>query len=209
MSGSSSGGALHADIAAVAARFGHPVDGALIARLAAFVELLMRWNARINLTGARTGTELVRDHLPDSFAMSALVPPAARAIDVGSGGGLPALPFALLRPDVALTLVEPRAKRVAFLRAAVRELALSAKIVAGRIEAVHDHFDVAGSRATFPPAEWWPKGETLLAPGGRLLFFLNEAAEAPFPGSAPHQEVRYQAGDKGRVVMAWVKPGSR
>src|SRR6185295_9811748 len=106
----------------------------------------------INLTGARTLDELAADHLPDAFALAEAVPPGAALVDVGSGGGLPALPFAVLRPDVRLTLVEPRAKRVAFLRTAVRELGLAGELVAGHAaDLPAGAFDVAASRATFPP----------------------------------------------------------
>src|SRR4029079_16814605 len=96
----------------------------------AFWSLLLTWNARINLTGAGTRDELLGEHFPDALAMASLVPPGARLVDVGSGGGLPAVPLSVLRPDLGLTLVEPRAKRVAFLRTAVRTLGLKAEVVA-------------------------------------------------------------------------------
>jgi len=121
-----------------------------------FWALLLTWNARINLTGARNQAELIGDHLPDALVMSRLVPRGARVVDVGSGGGLPAIPFAVLRPADELTLVEPRAKRVAFLRTAVRELGLAkVQVVAGRVEGLPaGSADVAASRATFAPGEW-------------------------------------------------------
>jgi 16S rRNA (guanine527-N7)-methyltransferase len=143
--------------------------------LEAFWSLLLTWNARINLTGARTREELIGEHFPDAAAMARLVPPGARLLDVGAGGGLPALPFALLRPDAVLTLVEPRAKRVAFLRTAVRELGLGAEVVAGRIETVPRRpADVASSRATFPPDEWLERARPL-AP--RTLVFTAQRAD--------------------------------
>jgi 16S rRNA (guanine527-N7)-methyltransferase len=195
-----------AEINELAASFGQTVAPAVSARLAAYVQLLLRWNVRINLTGARDAGEILRDHLPDSFALSALVPDSARVVDVGSGGGLPALPFALLRPEAILTLVEPRAKRVAFLRTAVRELGLQSTVVAGRMEDLSETFAVAGARATFPPEEWWRKGQSLVAPGGQLVFFLNDPSEIPFPSSAPHRRVTYRAGSRNRVAVALAIP---
>jgi 16S rRNA (guanine527-N7)-methyltransferase len=200
-----------ARVAAVAAQFDQALDGQTAGRITTFIDLLLRWNERINLTGAREALEVVQDHLPDSFALSALTPRGARLVDVGTGGGLPALPFALLRPDVALTLVEPRAKRVAFLRAAVRELGLAATVLPARVEDLEGTFEVAASRATFPPQEWWERGSDLLLPqGGRLVFFLSGSDGIPFPSSASHQVVSYLAGAKGRTAVALTvssKPG--
>jgi 16S rRNA (guanine527-N7)-methyltransferase len=154
--------------------------------LDAFWGLLLTWNARINLTGAGTREELIGEHLPDALAMARLVPPGARVIDVGSGGGLPALPFALLRPDATLTLVEPRAKRVAFLRTAVRELELAADVVAGRIESVEGPAaDIASSRATFAPSEWLEVARPL-AP--RVLVFASREAEVLTPAGIRLEE---------------------
>jgi 16S rRNA (guanine527-N7)-methyltransferase len=192
-------------VVAAARRFGRPISREAGTGVARYCELLLRWNERINLTGARTLDELLREHLPDSFALAALVGAQARVIDVGSGGGLPAVPFSLLRPDAAVTLVEPRAKRVAFLRTAVRELGLACTVVAGRVDTVKDRFDVASSRATFPPAEWLQEGSRLVVPGGHVLFLVHETAELPFPLAEPHQLLRYRAGEQDRVAAALVQ----
>jgi 16S rRNA (guanine527-N7)-methyltransferase len=139
----------------ILAQAGRGLSPAESARLEAFWRLLLVWNARINLTGARDRDELVGEHLGDALAMASLVPEGSRVVDVGSGGGLPAIPCALLRSDLKMTLVEPRHKRAAFLRTAVREAPLPGlTVVAGRIADVQERFDVAGSRATFPPEEW-------------------------------------------------------
>jgi 16S rRNA (guanine527-N7)-methyltransferase len=148
--------------------------------LEAFWRLLLTWNARINLTGARSQDELVGEHLPDALAMGSLVPQGASVVDVGAGGGLPGVAFAVLRPDTRLTLVEPRAKRVAFLRTAVRELGLSAEVVDGRMEDLGAAlYDVASSRATFAPAEWIERAR-VLAP--RTVVFAARRTEVALPG---------------------------
>jgi 16S rRNA (guanine527-N7)-methyltransferase len=152
-------------------------------RLEQFYDLLLTWNRQINLTGARSLEELLSEHLPDSFALSQLVPQGATVADVGSGGGLPALPFALLRPDVPVTLFETRAKRVAFLRTAVRELGIVSATVAGRFTPaalpVGKRFDVASSRATFPPEEWLTLSRQALVEGGRVVVFDTASALDP------------------------------
>jgi 16S rRNA (guanine527-N7)-methyltransferase len=120
--------------------------------------------------------EVLGEHVVDSFAMARLVPPGSSVVDVGAGGGLPGLPFAIMRPDARITVVEPRAKRVAFLRTAVRELPLtSAEVVRERAAGLQPGaFDVAASRATFPPAEWLSLGLGLVRPKGLVLVFAGQ-----------------------------------
>lgn len=162
-------------LASLASRWNVPVSDEQAARLLAFADLLLQWNARINLTGARSVDTIVREHLPDSFAVASVLPDPARVVDVGSGGGLPAIPLAILRPALRIRLVEPLAKKVAFLRTAVRELGLVAgvSVEARRIEdlalTADGLADVALSRATFPPAEWLEVGRRLVGAAGRVL----------------------------------------
>jgi 16S rRNA (guanine527-N7)-methyltransferase len=168
-----------------AAFFHVPVSAEQRSRVTAFFDLLLTWNRRINLTGAASMEELLSEHFPDSLALARLVPANAAVADVGSGGGLPALPFAVLRPDATVTLFETRAKRVAFLRTAVRELSLRSVSVAGRFApaalAAHQRFDVASSRATFPPEEWMSLARQALRPGGRVVVFDAAGGSEPAP----------------------------
>jgi 16S rRNA (guanine527-N7)-methyltransferase len=184
-------------VEAQAAFFHVPVSSEQRTRLERFYELLLVWNRQINLTGARSLDELLSEHLPDSFALSRLVPPGASVADVGSGGGLPALPFALLRPDAPLTLFETRAKRVAFLRTAVRELAIASARVAGRFAPTllgdGERFDVASSRATFPPEEWMSLARQGLHEGGRVVVF-DAATHVGSPGGRLMEAVEYCTG---------------
>lgn len=151
-------------------------------KLEAFSALMLKWNASLNITGARTAGDLAEEHLPDALALAHFVSEGSRVVDVGTGGGLPALPLAILRPDLGIVMVEPRAKRVAFLRTAVRELSLAgAQVWLGRIEdwkAEESLPDVAISRATFAPEEWLPIGMGLVRGGGRVYALLNERWDA-------------------------------
>jgi 16S rRNA (guanine527-N7)-methyltransferase len=194
-------------IAAVGAAFGRVFTAPERAGVQRFFELLLTWNARINLTGARSLIELVEEHLPDSLALDRLVPNAARLVDVGSGGGLPALPLALLRPDVTLTLVEPRAKRVAFLRTALMDLGLAAAVVSGRVESLpHKDYDVASSRATFPPEEWLAVGRDLVGPSGTVVLFLSAPAPPGLVGSAAGQVDYVLLDGRRRTALAVRRP---
>jgi 16S rRNA (guanine527-N7)-methyltransferase len=166
------------EIATLAAEWNVSVSAAQVEKISQYFELLLHWNARVNLTGARSLGELVAEHLPDSFALARLTPSDAAVVDVGAGGGLPAVPFGLLRPDCETTLVEPRAKRTAFLAAAKRAAGVGAtlRVVRGRDEDLAAaSFDVAASRATFPPEEWLRVAARLVRPSGRVIVFATSA----------------------------------
>jgi len=152
------------------------LDCEVIGRLLAYFQLLLEWNLRVNLTGSTSIDNLVTDHLPDSFALSRFVPVGSDVLDVGSGGGLPALPFSIIRPDCKVTLLEPRAKRIAFLNTAVRGGGFeNVKVVRARFEDFRGvRFGVATSRATFAPSEWLEMGESAIRPGGRLVLLSTE-----------------------------------
>jgi 16S rRNA (guanine527-N7)-methyltransferase len=173
-------------LGALAARFGVACDDGQLDRLLAFARLLLTWSARINLTAAESIDELVAEHFPDAFALAARLSAPARAIDVGSGGGLPALPLAVLCPALELDLCEPIAKKGAFLRTAIRELGLGdrVRLRATRGEQLAEtdggRYDVALSRATFRPAAWIALARRLARPGGRI-FALTAANDVP-PG---------------------------
>ncbi len=150
-----------------------------MAMLLQFAELLVRWNQSINLTGAKSVGAVVSEHYPDAFALARRLDGPARLVDVGSGGGLPALPLALLRPGLVIRLCEPIAKKAAFLRTAIRELKLNDRVTlesrraetlaAELTEAGAQRFDVATSRATFAPELWLELGRRLVRPGGRVF----------------------------------------
>jgi 16S rRNA (guanine527-N7)-methyltransferase len=182
-----------AEVAALGTSFGVAVDAGQSRALLRYGELLLAWNARINLTAARGLPALVSEHFPDAFALAAALGEAARAVDVGSGGGLPALPLALLRPELRLQLLEPIAKKTAFLRTAVRELDLGDRVAVDtrRAEALVDaepsSFDVAMSRATLPPPAWVELAVKLVRPGGRI--FVLASTKGP-PVERPEVRLR-------------------
>lgn len=160
---------------AQALRVSIPPDALVL--LARYVELVLDWGARINLTGARTAEALADEHLADALPLLPHLPPGPfRFVDVGSGAGLPGIVIALLRSDATGTLLEPVAKKHAFLAHAIRSLGLGGR-VAARTERLEAHletggrgaYDVALSRAVWPAAEWARGGAALLAPGGVLL----------------------------------------
>jgi 16S rRNA (guanine527-N7)-methyltransferase len=181
-----------------------PATPETVGALIAYAELLLEWGARINLTGAHTVGELVAEHYPDAFALASRLPDPGLLVDVGSGGGLPALPLATLRPALTIDLCEPIAKKGAFLRTAIRELGLGGRVrlQATRGEALAEatpgRFDVAVSRATFAPVDWLPLGRRLVRPGGRV--FALAATDAVPPG-LPDRPLFYLGGRRALVEV--------
>jgi len=142
------------------AAVGFEVTAEHSAALTKFVELLLRWNAVYNLTGVRGADEIVDRHLVESFALRGLLK-GTQVADVGSGGGLPGVPLAIVEPERRFTLIESRAKRVRFLRHVVGELDLANTSVAhSRAEdlPVERPFDTVLARAVAPPAFPFPSG---------------------------------------------------
>jgi 16S rRNA (guanine527-N7)-methyltransferase len=121
----------------------------LCAQLALYLDLIQKWNEKINLTAIRSPEEIVRRHFGESLFVAAHLGPAATLLDFGSGAGFPGLPIQLLRPDIQVTLAESRARKSAFLREAVRTLAVQAEVWAGRVESMPPDrtFDVVTLRA--------------------------------------------------------------
>ena len=128
---------------------------------ATLLDLVCSWNRRVNLTGAKSPAHLADLYLADSLLLGAYAKSGERWLDVGSGGGAPGIALALAAPNVAFTLVEPRQKRVSFLRMAVGALALeNVTVIRGRFEDLEDgDWDVSVARATFPPQEWLERAE--------------------------------------------------
>lgn len=156
-----------------------------------FAELLDQvviWNRRHNLTAARDPDELVDLYLADAAWIAKLgerltvrEDSASRNawVDVGSGGGAPGLPLGMLLPQLHLTLVEPRDKRVAFLRSMVGRLNLTrAQVLRQRSESLPDQSAaIALARATLPPPEWLKEGARLARRGVWVLLAKEPAPE--------------------------------
>jgi 16S rRNA (guanine527-N7)-methyltransferase len=107
----------------------------LYSQLSQYLDLLLKWNARTNLTAIRDPEEIVRRHFGESlFAAQHLGSPET-LLDLGSGAGFPGLPIALLHPAIQVTLAETQNKKATFLREAVRTLSLrNIEVWAARVE---------------------------------------------------------------------------
>ena len=118
-----------------------------IQALQAHYELLSRWNRRLNLTSMVSMEELVERHYCESVFLAKYLPESSVSIvDIGSGGGFPGIPVAIVRPDCPVTLVESRKRKAVFLREATRNLS-NVRVLPKRAEDVSEIFDCAVSRA--------------------------------------------------------------
>jgi 16S rRNA (guanine527-N7)-methyltransferase len=176
------------------------VEACLIDALARFLELLGRFRDALDLVGRLGEDELVRDHVLESLCGAPLLPQAGRLLDIGSGGGFPAIPLLLAVPGLKGTLLEPRERRWAFLREVVRELGLDAEVWRTSVGEAAGRFEALTVRA-LPRRIWSGEVERLAATGGVVVWWTRESA----PPAAGWQRVITSAlpnGGRG-TVSTW------
>jgi 16S rRNA (guanine527-N7)-methyltransferase len=96
----------------------------ILPKLSLYLDLLLKWNARTNLTAIRDPEEIVRRHFGESLFSAQHIGSCDTLLDLGSGAGFPGLPIALLHPEIRITLAESQNKKSTFLREAARTLSL-------------------------------------------------------------------------------------
>jgi len=149
-------------------------------RFADFCTLLLRWNARVNLTAIRDQEGILSRHFVESIACARALPAGITTLlDFGSGAGFPGIPIALCRPEIAVTLAESQGKKAAFLREAVRTLGLSATVHAGRAEALVQRFDCVTLRAVDQMPQAIQMASELVASAGWLAIMMTEDELGP------------------------------
>ncbi|HEU4348106.1 MAG TPA: 16S rRNA (guanine(527)-N(7))-methyltransferase RsmG [Actinoplanes sp.] len=167
------------------------VFGAELDRAVAYAEILATEGTVRGLIGPREVPRLWDRHLLNSAVVAELVPPGARVVDAGSGAGLPGIPLALARPDLAVTLLEPLARRHDFLVECLTRLGLdSVRVVRGRAEEGPVRRSLAGAdvvtaRAVAPLDRLAGWCLPLLRPGGRLLAVKGDTADAELTAARP------------------------
>ncbi len=143
-----------------------------------YLDLLLRWNARVNLTAVRDPEQIVTRHFGESlFAARMLDALAAAPItlaDVGSGAGFPGIPIKLCAPHIELTLIESHNKKATFLREALRTLKLDrAQVFCGRAEQWGQTADLVTLRAVEKFERALPVAAALVRPGGKLCLLIG------------------------------------
>lgn len=133
-----------------------------IEKLEHFVDLTLKWNPRINLIAKSTISDIWERHIVDSAQLFGLIPSQPKTwLDIGSGGGFPGIVLAAIAaeksPHTLFTMIESDQRKAAFLRTAVRELSLSATVIAERVEqAEPQRADIVSARALSSLSELFP-----------------------------------------------------
>jgi 16S rRNA (guanine527-N7)-methyltransferase len=171
-----------------ARRAGVTVRPPLAVKLETYYRLLATWNKRLNLTGMdlAEATPDAVDRLLIEPLVAARHAPAGggRMVDIGSGGGSPAIPFALAVPGLRLTMVESKTRKSVFLKEASRALEMEADVVTSRFEALlsradlHEAHDLLTIRAVRVEPRLLMSLQAFVKPGGRLFLFRSESGDA-------------------------------
>jgi 16S rRNA (guanine527-N7)-methyltransferase len=171
-----------------------------VALLDRYRELLWSWNERINLTRHTTLEKFVTRDVVDSIELAKLLPPGARVLDVGTGGGVPGIVLAIVRPDLAVSLCESTGKKARAVEAMVAELGFEVPVYACRAEDVLEvnTYDVLVARAVASLRKvlswlrpYWDAFDELLLVKGQA--WVDERAEARHHGLLRGLELRKAA----------------
>lgn len=170
-------------------------------KLLAYLTLLYKWNRTYSLTALKEQDKAVSHHLLDSLSILPFVPEGS-LLDVGSGGGMPGIPLAIVRPELHVTLLDSNSKKTAFLQQAAIELGLpNISVHGGRVEQYHPTVGFAAitSRAFAELADFVGLSRHLLAPEGVWL---------AMKGVWPHEEIARLPGNvRVEAVHALPVPG--
>lgn len=187
-------------------------ERALRSLFAHYLEL-RRWAARIDLVGPSAFEELFTRHYAESLAALPLLPQGGGVlVDLGSGAGFPGFVLAAARPDLESYLVEPRARRCAFLAAAARQAELVCHCLNARVEpriplGFPARIDVLTVRALKLPSRVWTALAGRLAPGGRVLTWAGPATEKLGPPLAATGGLKLPG--SGREIVEYRLPEER
>ncbi|MEO6909314.1 MAG: 16S rRNA (guanine(527)-N(7))-methyltransferase RsmG [Edaphobacter sp.] len=158
----------------------------LLPQLSSYLDLLLKWNARTNLTAIREPEEIVRRHFGESLFAARHLGACETLLDLGSGAGFPGLPIALIHPEIRVTLAESQNKKATFLREAVRTLNLDVEVWAGRAESLPAarQFHTVSLRAVDNMAAALAAAEPRAS---RQLILLTSSAATPALPAFPQQ----------------------
>ena len=163
-----------------------PLDSALSQRFENYLSLILRWNARVNLTAVRDEDAILSRHFVESIVCARALPAGiVTLLDFGSGAGFPGIPIALCRPEIAVTLAESQGKKAAFLQEAVRVLEIAASVHSVRAETLGGTaFDCVILRAVDKMHQAVRAAAKLLLPGGWLALMTTESELEGLEGAA-------------------------
>jgi 16S rRNA (guanine527-N7)-methyltransferase len=166
---------------------GIPVTDAQADAFIRYMDELVKWNRKVNLTAITVPDEIAAKHFLDSLTLIPMLPDGPfRAADIGTGPGFPGIVIKVMRPDMDICLMEPSRKKATFLRHMKRTLGLEgASVVESKAEDMEvppGGFGVIFSRAFAEPARLLSLAGPLLVPGGRVVLSLGPGWDGILPG---------------------------
>lgn len=162
-----------------------PLPPGVVEPLVVYFELLLKWNDTINLTALGDSSEGIDRLLVEPVSAARHLPCAKRLLDLGSGGGSPAVPLALATKTAHLAMVESRSRKAAFLREVIRQLGLVAEVRTERLETLcSDHrfkraWDVVSARGIRMDSPLLASAADALDTGGLLALFVSKPPAIP------------------------------
>lgn len=193
----------------VRATVGLTLSGAQLDQLRAYLDTLLLWNRKLSLVSQEDPGQILDKHFADSLFVAGHCGERESIVDLGSGGGFPALPVAIARPDTQVVLVESRGAKASFLEEARRIASIgNASVHHARIEALgrepeqRSRYQIATARALATSAEIASWAQPFLAPGGRIIA-LRSVGEIGASEPPNAREIRYELpdGTKRRLLI--------
>jgi 16S rRNA (guanine527-N7)-methyltransferase len=173
-----------------------PLAPRQLEQLLAYLDLLLKWNAKTNLTAIREPEQIVRRHFGESLALAEMVDELAgieTSADLGSGAGFPGLPLAIFCSEIKVTLIESQNKKATFLKEVVRTLDLSnVSVMNQRAEEVALKFDLVTLRAVERFTQALMVGSLMLKPGGWLAVLVSAQQVGEIKGVLVHRKMAWQ-----------------
>jgi 16S rRNA (guanine527-N7)-methyltransferase len=188
------------------------LNASQVDQVSIYLDLLLKWNARINLTAVRDPEEMVTRHFGESFFAAERLLHSREpltVIDLGSGAGFPGLPLAIFAPWAQVTLIESSGKKAAFLNEVIFALKLkNAKVFAQRAESYAGSAHLVMMRAVEKFVDILPIALHLVQPGGRIALMIGASQLEQARALAP--EVQWQVpealpGGHSRVLAVGTK----
>lgn len=187
-----------------------PVSRETEARLDAYVDLLVQWQAKTNLVAPSTLPNLWTRHISDSLQVLSIAPNATKWIDLGSGGGFPGLVLACAlvdRTGAAIHLVERNAKKAAFLREALRVTGAPGVVhladIEDSVDRISDPIDCVTARALAPLNQLIAFAEPWAARGAKLLFLKGQDIETELTEATKYWKMEPQL-HRSRTGEGWI-----